>query len=277
MAPESSDVALVHEGRRVLLKWHKLRRRAGDPPFSMENLRDGIRLGASLEIDARLLSDGTWVCLHDDVLDDETTGKGPVAASNLQTIKGLRVTGASYPPPLLADVVAAIGREGRSEGCVQIDLKEAGTTLTAQGVKNFAELVGPVAGSCLLSGTDWPAVERLAVAVPGLRLGYDPYDLAEGTSFPDAKAVASFMDEVLAIVPGAATFYLYHRFVAQALDLGGDPIAPLKRNGATVDVWTLDPGTPDIEAILLRMIEAGADQITTNDPPGMARVWEAIR
>lgn len=259
-----------------MLKWHKLRRGAGEPPFSLKNLREGLRLGASLEIDARVLGDGTWVCLHDEMLDEETTGKGAVAGCDRQTIGRLRIAGASYAPPLLEDVTAEMVQTARTDACLQIDLKEPTASLTASAVRNFADVVRPVARSCLLSGTDWPAVERLAAATPGLRLGYDPYDLAETRNLPDASAIDAFMEEVLATVPDAATFYLYHRFVSRALDLGADPIAALKRNGAMVDVWTLDPDTPDIETILQRMIAAGADQITTNDPPGMARLWETL-
>jgi hypothetical protein len=33
---------------------------------------------------------------------------------------------------------------------------------------------------------------------------------------------------------------------------------------------------PEIETMLPRMVAAGADQITTNDPIGMARLWEAL-
>ena len=50
-------VALDHAGRRVLLKWHKLRRRAGEPPFDPANLATGLAAGASLEIDVRCLAD----------------------------------------------------------------------------------------------------------------------------------------------------------------------------------------------------------------------------
>ena len=84
-------------------------------------------------------------------------------------------------------------------------------------MESFAALIAPVAGNCLLSGTDWAAVERLGSAVPGLRLGYDPYDIAEGMVFPDAASLNRFVEAVFATAPEAAAFYLYH---------------PLRRGGA---------------------------------------------
>ena len=95
----AAGISLGYGGRRVLLKWHKLRRGANEPPFSLANLRAGLALGASLEIDARMLGDGTWTCLHDDVLDEETTGTGPVNAADAKAIARTRIAGASYPPP----------------------------------------------------------------------------------------------------------------------------------------------------------------------------------
>jgi hypothetical protein len=38
-------------------------------------------------------------------------------------------------------------------------------------------------------------------------------------------------------------------------------------------VWTLDPDMPEIANVLPRMIAAGANQITTNDPLRMGALW----
>jgi glycerophosphoryl diester phosphodiesterase len=271
----SEGVALESNGRRVLLKWHMLRRRAGEPPFSLQNLRAGLALGASMEIDIRLLSDGAWACLHDDVLDEETNGSGPVSAVDSEGTRRLRLTGADYSPPLLSDVASAARQAGRTNALLQLDLKDPASALTSRGVASFTELVEPIASDCILSGTDWQAVQRLAQAAPGLKVGYDPYDDAEGRDLSAAAGVRSFLEEVLAIGP-VATFYLHHRFVTRALSLGVNPIEVLKANGATVDVWTLDPDTTGIELILPEVIAAGADQITTNDAVGMEEMWERL-
>lgn len=275
-ASAASGVAIDHDGRRVLLKWHMLRRRAGEPPFSLANLREGMAAGASVEIDVRLMGDGDWICLHDDALDEETDGRGPVHALNAEAARGLRVAGADYAPPLLADVMAVVRAHAQGSACLQIDLKEPAAGLDAASVGRFAALIAPAKEFCVLSGTDWQAVERLGASVPGLTLGFDPYDMAEGRSFCTAEDIVSFMDETMAVDPRVRTFYLYHRFVDEALALGANPVALLKRKGAFVDVWTLDPSTPEIEALLPRMIEAGADQITTNDAVAMAALWERL-
>jgi glycerophosphoryl diester phosphodiesterase len=269
-------VSIEYRGRAVLLKWHKLRRGPDEPPFSLANLRAGLALGASLEIDIRLLADGAWVCLHDDMLDEETDGSGPVAGVSSDAIRRLRIAGSDYPPPLLAHVASVVAAARASKACLQIDLKEPAGALTRRAIRGFAETIAPIAPTCLLSGTEWTAVERLGAGVPRLRLGYDPYDVAEGRRLDDGDSIAAFVDEVFATAPAAHTFYLYHRFVGAALAHGVDPIAILKSAAAKIDVWTLDPTMPEIETMLPRMVAAGADQITTNDPIGMARLWEAL-
>lgn len=266
-------VAIEADGRRVLLKWHKLRRAASEPPFAIANLPAGLALGASMEIDVRLIADGNWICLHDDVLDEETDGKGPVAALDATAARRLHIGGASYPPPLLTDMTAVVAAAPASDACLQLDLKEPAATLTEAGVARFAEAIAPVADRCLLSGTEYDAVTRLAAGIPGLRVGFDPCDLAETRDLTSRAAMAAFVDEVFAIAPEANAFYLYHRFVSAALRLGINPLETLKQNGAMIDVWTLDPDTPGGRDSLADAIGAGADQITTNDPPGLARLW----
>lgn len=275
MTSRSDGIAIsARDGRRVWLKWHKLRRHAGEPPFDPANLRLGLAAGASLEIDVRRVADDRWVCLHDDVLDDETDGSGPVAALRSGDLARLRIRGAAYPPPLLAGIAADVARAAPSPAVLQLDLKEPAATLTDGAVREFAAAIAPIAPRCLLSGCEWEAVARLGAAVPGLRLGYDPYEVAEGRTLVTAADYEGLARETLANAPDAAMFYLYHRFVSAALDLGVNPVAIVKANGAAVDVWTLDPATPDIGRILPRMVEAGADQITTNDPLALQALWE---
>lgn len=269
-------VAIDAGGRSVLLKWHMLRRAPHNPPFSPENLKAGLALGASMEIDIRLMADGAWVCLHDDILDEETDGTGLVAALDSRTMQRLRIIGADYPPPLFADLAGLVPRAAKGS-CLQIDLKESAAGIDDAAIARFASVVSPVAAHCLLSGTDWQAVLRLGAGVPHLRLGFDPYELAEGRTFASAPDFEAFVAEVWRIAPHADAFYLYHGFVTAALADGCNPIEKLKANGATIDVWTLDPTTPDVVEIMTAAIAAGADQITTNDPPGLARLWRSGR
>jgi glycerophosphoryl diester phosphodiesterase len=159
--------------------------------------------------------------------------------------------------------------------CLQIDLKESAAGIDDGAIAGFASIVSPVAAHCLLSGTDWPAVQRLGAGVPNLRLGFDPYDLAEARTFASASDFEAFVAEVWRIAPDADAFYLNHAFVTAALAEGCNPIEKLKANGAAIDVGTLDPTPPDVVEIMTAAIAAGADQITTNDPPGLARLWRS--
>ncbi|MCB1496264.1 MAG: hypothetical protein KDJ86_10790 [Bauldia sp.] len=269
----AEGVALDSDGRRVLLKWHKLRRAPHEPPFTIANLPAGLALGASMEIDIRLLADGHWVCLHDDALDEETDGSGPVANADRAAIGCLRIAGGDHAPPLLADMTAALTAVPDSGALLQLDLKEPAATLTEAGVAAFADTVRPVADRCLLSGADFDAVTRLADGIEGLRVGFDPCDMAETRTFATRKEMEAFVDEVFAVAPEADSFYLDHHFLDAALAFGVNPVAALKRNGATIDVWTLDPDKPDVRRHLIQAVAAGADQITTNDPGGLARLW----
>ncbi len=265
-------ISIPGDGHRVALKWHKLRRVAGDPPWSVANLRAGLAAGASLEVDVRALGDGAWVCLHDDKLDEETDGRGPVSALDAAALAKLKVRGSSQAPLLLTAVAREISVTNVKEGCVQLDLKEQRERLSREVVESFVSDIAPVAPHCLLSGTDWEAVRILGRAVPSLRLGFDPLDLAERRSFEDKLSFADFFREVLAAAPHAAAFYIHYRLILGALAAGLNPIPLLKSNGATVDAWTLDPTTPGIREVLAKIVTAGVDQITTNDPTGLAEV-----
>ncbi|HEV3177076.1 MAG TPA: glycerophosphodiester phosphodiesterase family protein, partial [Stellaceae bacterium] len=264
MTDVTAGVFISYLGRRVRLKWHKLRRDRADPPFGLANLRAGLAAGASLEIDIRALADGAFVCLHDDVLDGETDGHGRVGEADTAAIRGLRISGTAYAPPLLSDIARELAAAPNSSACLQLDLKEKREGLSLSAIEAFVATIGPVAQSCLLSGTDWHAVEALGAAVPSLRLGFDPLDLAKGRDLADRAAIAAFLEEVAATAPGAAGFYLNYRFVLRALAHGINPVPRLQQGGALVDIWTLDPTTPEICDVLEPILATGADQITTN-------------
>ncbi|MEZ5670148.1 MAG: glycerophosphodiester phosphodiesterase family protein [Alphaproteobacteria bacterium] len=269
------DTAIQAGGRTVRLKWHKLRRAADEPPFAPANLRAGLAAGAAVEIDIRRLGDGAWVCLHDDVLDEETDGTGPVAAIDSAAAARLRIAGADYAPPRLTDLMAIVADTPAVAGHLQLDLKEPEDRLDAAAVASLRAALGEDARRCILSGYHWPTLARVGSAIPGLRLGYDPYEAALANPPQTGADFARFTEAVLAEAPDAAAFYLYHRFVGAALAAGVNPIAILQRHGAFVDVWTLDPTTPDIASILRAVVRAGADQITTNAPGALARLWHA--
>jgi len=173
-AEEPPPTTLSHGDRAVRLKWHQLRQRPSDPPFSRANLRAGLAAGASLEVDLRCLACGRFVCLHDARLEGETTGEGPVAGIDGDAIARLQMRDAPGERPILLDELADAVRAGpcAPDALVQLDLKDAEIENASRVI--FAEILDDVAGHFILSGCDWEAVRCLGGAVRGLALGYDP-------------------------------------------------------------------------------------------------------
>ncbi|MGH6944692.1 MAG: glycerophosphodiester phosphodiesterase family protein, partial [Geminicoccaceae bacterium] len=140
----SEGVLLRHGDRAVWLKWHQLRRRAGDPAHDRANLELGIARGASLEVDIVATRDGHLVCLHDSELAAETTGKGPVHDQDRSTVERLRQCDnaghALASPPLFLDELAATLARAPSgwPGRLQLDLKQPLELLDAPIVERFA-------------------------------------------------------------------------------------------------------------------------------------------
>ncbi|MEX0628825.1 MAG: hypothetical protein WD230_09380, partial [Cucumibacter sp.] len=266
----SETATSIHQnGRHIRLKWHKLRRHAGEPPFSPYNLRYGLSVGASMEVDIQPLADGNWVFLHDEVLDAETDGSGPVAAIGEEQVRLLRIRGGEFSPPLLSDLAPAFDR-AHPGACLQFDLKGDATSISDLAAHQFAAAVAPIAAQCLVSGTDWAAVTRLGRSVSGLKLGFDPQDLVIARMPVVRDQFENVLEEILELASGADTYYLSHQFVTAALAVGCNPVEKLKSGVGFVDVWTLDPTMAEFWSILSVVAEAGADQITTNDPSDLA-------
>jgi glycerophosphoryl diester phosphodiesterase len=262
-----APTTLAHGGRTVRLKWHKLRCRPEDPPFARANLRAGLAAGASLEVDLRRLACGRFGCLHDARLEEETTGEGPVAGIDAAAIARLEMRGAPGERPLLLDELAEAVRAGPCalQARIQLDLKDTADLDSASRAALAAALEG-IAGHFILSGCDWDAVKRLGGSVPGLPLGYDPYDDAGDDPAGALRALRERAAE-------ADTIYL-HRELVRAAHVRGDPlVAQLRAQGYRVDCWTIDHGRPTAMADLRIALAAGCDQITTNS----AAAWAAAR
>jgi glycerophosphoryl diester phosphodiesterase len=265
-ADEPAPTTLSHAGRTIRLKWHKLRRRPEDPPFSRANLRAGLAAGASLEVDLRRLVCGRFVCLHDAELGTETTGEGPVGAIHADAIARLEMRDAPGERPILLDELADAvrARPCTPDALVQLDLKATAAEIDDPSPALLAETLDDVACHFILSGCDWDAVRRLGSAVPGLALGYDPYDDA-------GDDPADVMQAIRERAPGADTVYLHRDLVRAAQEQGDLLVARLRAHGHRVDCWTIDHGSPGAAADLRVAIAAGCDQITTNS----AAAWAA--
>jgi glycerophosphoryl diester phosphodiesterase len=276
-----AGVALRHGERRILLKWHMLRRTPGDPPHARSNLRTGLERGAVLEVDLQFSADGVGVCLHDETLDAETTGRGPVERLTASAIAALRQRGdhgevLQDPPLRLEEVVEAVKRQPPPvRGGIQLDLKAA--SLDARSCAHFAELVGAAAEHFTVAGEDWVQVERLAAAAPGVRLGFEPLRLFRDDPPRGPAEFRRLAARMLAAAPGAEIVYLHTGLVLGALACGEDLVGRLVEAGKQVDCWTIDPHRTGVADTLHRLAEAGCGQITTNGPEAIEALWRGAR
>lgn len=272
-------VAVQHGPRRILLKWHMLRRAPDDPAHTRANLRTGLDRGAALEVDLQFSADGAGVCLHDETLDLETTGRGPVAALLARDIPALRQRdrhGGILPdPPLLLEEVvhAARSQPPASRGAIQLDVKAM--AVDARARSQFAALVAPAATSFTVSGEDFGLVERLAAAAPGVRLGFEPLRLFRDHPPREAEGFRRLAARMLAEAPRAEIVYLHAGLALAALACGENLVGRLVEAGRAVDCWTIDPHRSAVADTLRRLAEAGCGQITTNGPEAIASLFRA--
>jgi glycerophosphoryl diester phosphodiesterase len=257
--------------QRPRLKWHQLKRRRSDPPFMRANLEAGLAAGAALEVDLVATAEGELLCLHDLTLDAETTGTGPADARTRGEIMRLRQRAPDGraiddPPLFLDEVAAAAGRLWRPGcGLVQLDLKEPASRFDDSLMSRLRETLGDptpyIAGS-----TDWRLIDRLRAGVRGLALGFDPLDLYDQRIPRHAGEFEALGEKTLRLAPGVRIYYLQADLVLAGLDRGVNLVERVGRNGAGVDAWTIDGNRPNLGADLCRLIDAGVEQITTNDP-----------
>jgi glycerophosphoryl diester phosphodiesterase len=272
-----AGVALRHGGRRILLKWHMLRRAPGDPPHDRSNLRTGLERGAAVEVDLQFTADGVGVCLHDATLEAETTGRGPVRERTWREVAALRQRddrgqARAEPPLSLAEVVEeARRREGLLPGAIQLDLKAE--ELDARSIAFFRDVVGPVAGRFTVAGEDAALVERLAAAAPGVRRGYEPLRLFRDDPPREPAAFRALASRMLDAAPGAEIVYLHTGLALAGLACGEDLVARLVEAGRRVDCWTIDPHRTGVADTLRRLAGSGCDQVTTNGPEALEALW----
>lgn len=262
-------------GHRTRLKWHRARRRQTDPVFTGARILDGMRLGASVEVDLVIHADHGCAVLHNFELDKETTGSGQVRRTSAETLRSLNLRdndGKVLPDKvmLLEDLCALLVRQKPEQGALlQLDFKEDLAALDERTIANFADSVGPIADHFILSGGDIGAVRALSRAVPALRTGYDP---CYGESLARLQATgdfAGFIGEAVEAAPQADMIYLAFELVLAAQDVGFDIVAPIHAAGKTIDAWTIRQVTPTSLAQVERLLALKVDQITTDDPEGL--------
>ncbi len=272
----TAPIHIERNGHRTWLKWHRGRRRVSDPVFTGARIVEAMRLGASVEVDLVIHADDGCAVLHDLDLDRETTGRGKVRDAGAAELRQLHLRdNEGQPLPdtvlLLEDLCSLLAREGvHPDALLQLDFKEDLPALTPKVVANFGQSVGLIIGSLILSGGDFDAIDMLAKAAPGIATGYDP---CYGESLARLEAngdYRDFMERALLTAPDARMIYLAYDIVLAADDAGIDIVAPVHAAGRHVDAWTINRVTPQTIAQVERLLKLEVDQITTDDPEGLA-------
>jgi glycerophosphoryl diester phosphodiesterase len=284
MAFETSDqtaaapVAVEGPHGPVRLKWHKLRTRLVDAPFKRSNLLLGWRLGASLEVDILATADSRFAVVHDPTLGPSTTGRGRVPRTPLSLLSGLfhrDATGVPDPdaPVLsLAELAAPLRALPRAPSAnLQLDLKILeGHPLSDAAVTDAATAVAGLDEAIVIGSHHLDEARRLAAAIPGAKLGYDPM-LAASRQPGLAGDPESLIRHIERRKAGVTLAYLRFDLIIAAETQGFRLVGRLLDLGIETDAWTVNPGRGMTDDILRTIMEAKVRQITTDAPSEISR------
>jgi glycerophosphoryl diester phosphodiesterase len=261
MTTGRSSTDILVDGHLTRLKWHRARRTSTDTPFTLARITEGLREGASVEIDVRVSADGVPEIRHDPVrrwrrrqpapalctlADARITGTAPGAGED---------TGGQFPPTAL----------------LQLDIKDNASVMTPANARRTAGAVGALASHVIVSGTDPRAAATVARQDPRFRLGHDPCTRRAVLRLRRTADIARFVGDALDAQPSADTVYLDHRLILAAAGRGHDIVADFHAAGKLVDAYTLTGPDETTLAQARALLELRVDQITTDDPDGFAR------
>ncbi len=273
----TDPVSVTRNGHRTFLKWHRGRRYAADPVFTGRRILEGMALGASVEVDLVVHKDRGFAVLHDHLsIARETTGTGSAVSHSAAELRALNLRGNDGAPiadhvMLLEDLCALlVATPPHPDALLQLDYKEDETVLDATTIANFVASVGPVARNMIVSSGSAEAVRILTDATPGLHIGYDPCSDENIAELQRNRDFSGFVADALAASPKAEMIYLSWELVIELDRAGFDIIAAFHAAGKRVDTWTIKAADDANVAAVNRLLALGADQITTDDPEGLA-------
>ncbi len=275
----SDPLYIDRNGHRTWIKWHRGRRKASDPAFTAKRILEAMQIGASVEVDLVIHADHGCAVLHDTMLARETTGTGLVRDTDADTLRRLHLRdNGGQPLPdrvfLLEDLCDLLAKNPpHPDALLQLDFKEDLTALDPLTVENFALAVSPFVRNLILSGGAFDAISLLTNSTPRLLSGYDP---CYGASLERLKATndhKSFIKEALDTAPDAAIIYLHHEIILAADAAGFDMIGAIHADGRRVDAWTITHVNSTTIPKIARLLELKVDQITTDDPEGLAAAF----
>lgn len=271
-----APISVTRSGHRTFFKWHRGRRRLSDPVFTGRRIIEGMQAGASIEVDLVIHADSGMAVLHNLSLERETTGAGLVRETSAAALRELNLRDNDGQPiadkvMLLEDLAALIARDGaHPEALLQLDYKEDAAALNPEVVASFAAALRPVAGHFILSSGDAESVRRLADAVPGIHIGYDPCHEGAIERLMASRDYAAFVADAVKAAPKSELDYLAWELVIEADKDGFDVIDAFHRHGRRIDAYTIRRVDDGTRAVVDRLLALKVDQITTDDPEGMA-------
>lgn len=272
----TDPIFVERNGHKTLLKWHRARRKAADPEFTPSRILEAMRIGASVEVDLVVHADQGFAILHDLELDHGTTGTGSVSMATADYLRQLFLranngTAISDRVMLLEDLCALLkANPAQPDALLQLDYKEDLSRLSPSVVANFSAAVAPVSHTMILSGGDSAAVALLAAATPGLQTGYDPTYVGVLDDLKSADDYSDFISAALKTAPDAAMIYLAYELILAADAAGVDLVAAVHADKRRVDAWTIRSINPTTLRQVRRLLELRIDQITMDDPEGLA-------
>ncbi|MCT7373944.1 glycerophosphodiester phosphodiesterase [Chelativorans salis] len=280
---KGAGLAIDFGGKRIPLKWHRLRRKARDPLFGEAVLADGLKQGASMEVDLRLLRDGAFAVLHDDVLDRETNGTGPVAARTSEEIRALHYAddgAAGARRVLLADDLAERLAAAHPDALLQLDMKDDLAAVGKESVEGLAALFKVHQKNLIISGDSTDLTLALAERLPEMQRGLEPsFRLLDLYRAGRKDALAGQLLDELRGPIRPHLVYLWWELVLPVAAEGIDLIGICHDEGARVDAWTFNLANPE-EGFsdgewrgFSRLLELGADQISTDEAIATERAY----
>ncbi|WDR05828.1 glycerophosphodiester phosphodiesterase [Devosia rhodophyticola] len=272
----TNPISIVRNGHVTWLKWHRGRKTASDANFTGARILEGMRVGASVEVDLVVHGDRGYAVLHDLTLDRETMGSGVTAERSAAYIRELRLRDNDGVPfdekvMLLEDLCALLANSKmHPDAVLQLDYKQDAAALDSRSIASFKASVGPVARHMLLSSGDAEAVRLLSEGLPELRIGYDPCHDGALERLQQSHDFAVFIANAIAASPRAEIIYLYFGMVLEAAKTGFDVVAALHAGGRRVDAYTIQVPSSEMLPDIMGLLDLKVDQITTDDPERMA-------
>ncbi|HMS75175.1 glycerophosphodiester phosphodiesterase family protein [Gordonia sp. (in: high G+C Gram-positive bacteria)] len=268
----NAPTTVVRDGHVTRIKWHRARRRAADPVFTATRIREGMTVGASVEIDLVVHADRGFAVLHDLDVAHATTGRGNVRTLGANQLRAMSLVDnrrrrIDEPVLLLEDLADALRTTTiHPDALLQLDFKETASALDDRALQTFADAVAPIARHMILSCGDAVAVSELTSAAPGIRVGYDPCHDGAVKQVLTSGRFDEFVANAVDASPRAEMVYLDKKLVLRADDRGVDLIGAFHAAGRTVDTYTVRRVNLFSRRTITRLLALQADQITTDDP-----------